>query len=153
MLAKRIKIIFIVSLSLCFAAVVCVLSIPRITSLLKTMEVGSQGQAPIKSLMVIIDKKQREELFDKLRGFAEKHGFEHELTDFNTNGENFQFWMARDDLRIIANNVPPDATRVPIRFYAIYPGYPVDERIVDELFIELIRLIGEIPNVTITEEK
>ncbi|HJS18301.1 MAG TPA: hypothetical protein VJ785_06120 [Anaerolineales bacterium] len=153
MLAKRMKLIVFVCLSLCFTAVICVLSIPRITSLLKMMQVGSQGQAAIKSLMVIIDKRQREELFDKLRGFAEKHGFEHELTDFNTNGENFQFWMARDDLRIIASNVPPDATRVPISFYAKYPGYPVDEKIVDDLFDELKNLIGEIPHVTITEDK
>lgn len=153
MLAKRTKLIVIVCLSLCFMAVACVLGFPRITSLLKMMEVGSEGQAPIKSLTLTIDKSQREELFDKLRSFAETHGFEYELTDFNTNGENFQFWMSRDDLRIIANNVPPNVTRVPIRFYAKYPGYPVDEKTIDKLFNEVKSLISEIPNVTITEEK
>ena len=153
MLGKRTKLIFLGCMSLCFVAMACVISIPRITSLLKMMKVGNEGQAPIKSLTLFIEKDQREALFDKLRGFAEKYGFQYELADFNTNGENFQFWMARDDLRIIASNVPPDATRVPIRFYAKYPGYPVDEKIVDELFNEVKSLISEIPNVTITEEK
>ena len=153
MLTQRTKLIVIVCLSLCFAAMACVLVFPRIISLLNMMEIGSKGQAPIIRITLIIDKSQREELFDKLRNFAEKHGFEYELTDFNTNGENFQFWISRDDLRIIASNVPPDATRVSVRFYAKYPGYPVDEKVVDELFNEVKSLISEIPNVTITEEK
>lgn len=63
------------------------------------------------------------------------------------------FWMSRDDIRIIAGDVPPDPTRVPVRFYAKHPGYPVDEETVDELFSDLKSFISEIPNVTITEEK
>ena len=153
MLNKQIKVIVIVCLSLCFALAACVLGVTRITSFLTVMEVGSQGQAPIRSITMIIDKAQREELFDELRGFAEKHKFQHELTDFNTNGENFQFWMARDDLRIIVGDVPPDPTLVDVDFYAKYPGYPVNEETVDELFDELKSLLSEIPNVTITEEK
>ena len=55
-------------------------------------------------------------------------------------------------MSIIANNVPPNPTRVPIRFYAKYPENPVDEKTVDELFSDLKSFISEIPNVTITEE-
>lgn len=117
------------------------------------IEVGGSGQAPIRSLTLTIDKSKREELFDQLRKFSEKHGFEYQLTDFNTKGENFQFWMSREDIFITASNVPPDPTMVFIDFYRKYPGYPVDEEVVDELLNDLKGFISEIPNVTITEEK
>jgi|SRR5688500_16904471 len=145
MSANRTKLIAAISLSILLCTFGCI-GIAEIT------QKGSEGQAPIRSLRLTINRSQREELFDQLREFAEKHGFEYELTDFNTNGENFQFWMSRDDMRIIANNVPPNPTRVPIRFYAKYPGSPVDEKTVDELFSDLKSFISEIPNVTITEE-
>jgi len=61
--------------------------------------------------------------------------------------------MSRDDIKIIASNIPPDPTRFPVRFYAKYPGSPVDEETVDDLLIDLKSFISEIPNVTITEEK
>ena len=153
MSTNRTKVFVIVSLSLCFGLILCFLGYTRIRSLFNLMEVGSKGQAPIRSLRITIDKSQRERLFDQFRKFADKHGFEYQISDFNTNGENFQFWMSRDDITIIANNVPPNPTRVPIRFYAKYPGYPVDEETVDELFSDLKSFISEIPNVTITEEK
>lgn len=153
MSTDRTKIIVIIGLSLCFGLLLCIFGYTRIRSLFNMMEVSGNGQAPIRSLRLTIDKSQREELFDQLRTFAEKHGFEYELTDFNTNGENFQFWMSRDDITIIANNVPPNPARVPIRFYAKYPGYPVDEETVDELLNDLKSFLGEIPKVTITEEK
>lgn len=63
----------------------------RIRSLFNRMESGSSGQAPLRSLRLTIDKSQREELFGQLRKFADKHGFEYQITDFNTDGENFQF--------------------------------------------------------------
>jgi len=100
MSANRTKLIAAISLSILLCIFGCI-GIAEIT------QKGSEGQAPIRSLRLTINRSQREELFDQLREFAEKHGFEYELTDFNTNGENFQFWMSRDDMRIIANNVPP----------------------------------------------
>jgi hypothetical protein len=105
----------------------------------------------VRSLTLTIDKSQREVLFDQLRNFSEKHGFEHELTDFNTNGERFQFWMSRDDIFITASDVPPDPSLVYIFFYD--PGSPVDEEVMDDLLSDMKNLINEIPSVTITEEK
>ncbi|HEX9838030.1 MAG TPA: hypothetical protein VGA72_01720, partial [Anaerolineales bacterium] len=133
MSTSRTKVIVIICLSLCFGVILCIFGYTRIRSLLDIMEVGSNSQAPIRSLRLTIDNSQRGELFDQLRKFAKKHGFEYELTDFNTNGENFQFEMSRDDISIIAGDVPPDATLVFIRFYAKYPGYPVDEETIDAL--------------------
>ena len=116
------------------------------------MDIGRDGQAPIRSFQLTLNKSQREDLFEQLRKFAEKHRFEYEFTDFNTNGRNFQFWMSRNDLRIIASNVPPDPTVVFVDFYAKYPGAPVDETVVNDLIKDLKSFISEIPNVTITEE-
>jgi hypothetical protein len=99
---------------------------------------------PIRILKLTIDKSQREELFDQLQKFADKHGFETQLTDFNTNGENFQFWMSKENIEIVANNAPPDPTLVSISFYAAYPGASVDEETVDELFNDLKSFISEI---------
>jgi len=113
---------------------------------------GGNSLAPVRSLTLTIDKGQREELFDRLQKFSEKHAFEFRLTDFNTNGERFQFWMSREDVYITASDVPPDPALVYIFFY-IYPGSSIDEESVDKLLIDLKSYIGEIPNVTITEEK
>ena len=152
MSTSRTKQIVIAGLFLCFGVMVCILGYTRIISLFKIMEVGGKGQAPERSLRVTIDKSQREQLFDQLSKFAEKHSFEHQITDFDKKGENFQYWMSRDDITIIASN-PFDPGKFNIRFYAKYPGYPVDEEIVDELLNDLKSFISEIPNVTISEEK
>jgi len=114
---------------------------------------GGNGLAPVRSLTLTIDKSQREELFDRLQKFADEHAFETQLTDFNTNGENFQFWMSREDIFITAGDVPPDPTLVYISFDWKHPGDPVDEEVVDDLLNDLKDIINEIPNVTITEEK
>lgn len=140
------KIVLIAGLSILF----CILGCTGFVMLMNKVEEGS-SQLPIRSLILTIDKSQREELFDQLRQFAEKHGFEFQLTDFNTNGENFQFWMSREDITITAANVPPDPKLVFIDFDRKYPGYPVDEEEVDQLLNDLKSFINEIPNVTITE--
>ena len=113
---------------------------------------GGNSVLPVKSLTLTIDRSQREDLFEQLRKFTEKHGFESRLTDFNTNGENFQFSMTRNDVTIIVGDIPPDQTLVKIRLYAKYPGYTVDESTIDELFTDLKVFLSEIPNVRIVEE-
>lgn len=107
---------------------------------------------PIRSLTLTIEKSQREELFDQLRKFADKHGFEHRVTDFNTNGEHFQFWMSGDDMFITASDVPPDPDLVDISLYGKNPGVSVDEEVVDDLVNDLKSFISEIPNATIVEQ-
>jgi len=51
MSAERTKQIVIAGLFLCFGVIVCILGYTRITSLFNMMEVGSNGQAPVRSLM------------------------------------------------------------------------------------------------------
>jgi hypothetical protein len=109
------------------------------------------GLAPIRTITLTLDKSQRETFFSQLQKFAENHGFETRLTDFNTKGESFQFWMSRKDVFITASDVPPDPTLVYVFFYK-YSGATIDEEIIDELLNELKSFINEVPNVMIMEE-
>jgi len=108
---------------------------------------------PVRRLRITIDESQREELFEQFQKFAEKHSFEIDITDFNTNGEHFQVWMSGDGIQIVADDDPGNSRSVSIDFYGKYPGSPVDEETVDELLNELKSFISEIPNVTISEKK
>lgn len=113
----------------------------------------SSSQAPIRTLRITIDKSQREELFDQFRKFSEKNGFEIQINDYGTGGESYLVWMSRDDITINASINRHDPNIVSIGIFAKYPGYPVNEGTVDDLLNDLKSFIGEIPNVTITEEK
>jgi hypothetical protein len=112
-------------------------------------------QLPIRSLTPTIDPKQREELFDQLHRFGDRHSFEFTFTDYGTNGKRFLVELLRKDINVLAVDIPDTSNMVSIRFYNHSFTNPVDEKTietVDELFTELQSLLGEIPNVTITEE-
>ncbi len=112
-------------------------------------------QLPIRSLTLTIDPQQREELFDQLHRFGDKHGFEFTLTDYGTNGKRFLVELLRKDINVLAVDIPDTSNMVVIGFYNHSFTNPVDEKTIetiDELFTELQSLLGEIPNVTITEE-
>lgn len=150
MINNRIKWIAIVFLSLCLGGTLILGCVSTINMFRKMSEDSSQ--APVRSLRIILHGNQRDELFDQFRIFAEKHNFEYEITDFDRQDENFQYWMSRDDITIIASNpFKPEEFR--IRFYRKYPGYPIDEKTIDDLLNELRSLISEIPNVTIFEDE
>ena len=154
MSAKRKKFIVIICLSLFFGVMLCVLGYTRMRSLFNMMEVSSNGQAPIRSLRITLDKSQREQLFDQLRKFADKHIFEIQIDEINAaSGMHFNVWMSRDDILIIASDVPKAPTKVRISFYDKNPSHPAHKETVNDLFSDLKSFISEIPSVTITEEK
>ena len=66
---------------------------------------NSRSLEPIRRFRLTIDKSQREELFAQFQKFAEKHKFEIDITDFNTNGEYFQVWMSGDGIQIVASDI------------------------------------------------
>ena len=68
MSASRTKLIASVFLSVLLCVFGCI-------SIAQIAEKGSEGQAPIRSLQIIIDVNRREELFDQLQKFAAKHSF------------------------------------------------------------------------------
>ena len=97
---------------------------------------------------------RREELFVQLQKFADKHIFEIQIDEINAaSGTHFNVWMSRDDILIIAGDVPKAPTKVGISFYDKDPSHPTHKETVDDLFSDLKSFISEIPNITITEEK
>lgn len=114
---------------------------------------GGNSLEPVRRLRVTIDAGQREELFAQFQKFAEENDFKIEITDYGNRGEHFQVWMVRDNIQIISQDASDDLRVFSVYFYGLYPGSPVDEEAIDELVTELKSFIGEIPNVTITEEK
>ena len=111
------------------------------------------AQPPMRTLIITIDVNRREELFTQLREFAEKHGFEILIREVKVHPDGIFIAMYRNNLKILANDVPKSPTKINLGFYDRYPALPASEEIVDELFRDLKASISEIPNVTITEEK
>jgi len=107
---------------------------------------------PVKRLRIRINQDQREAFFEKLRGFADKHTYEFVLSDYGTT-DDFLITIWADTLLITASPKPGSPETVTIFFSGIYPGSPINEEILSEFIIELKSIIGEIPNVTITEEE
>jgi hypothetical protein len=139
--AKRAKFLVIVSLG----TLLCVLGC-------NFLNIG-QGSSlmPVRSLTLTIEKSQREELFDQLRKFADKHSFKLVLTDYEKT-EHFLVEIWGENILISATDDPGSSRLVSIFFSGKYPGYPVDEETVDDLVIDLKSFISEIPNVTIVEQ-
>ena len=106
---------------------------------------------PIRRLRVKIEEGRREELFDQFKIFAEEHDFKIEITDYGNMGKHFQVWMVRDNIQIVAEDVPGDPSVYDVDFLGFYPGQPVDRETIAEMVIELMSYISEIPNVSITE--
>lgn len=116
----------------------------------------NQEQLPVRSLTMSIPKEQRQQLFDQFQIFADKHDYEMVISDFGTNGKNFQIWISGADVEVIAGDIPPDPTLVFVRFYDQTRSTPVAEETQDtimELALEIKSLVTEIPEVTILEER
>lgn len=99
-----------------------------------------------------IDESRREELFNQLRKFADKHDFEFHLDFYDPDEKIFLVAMYRDDLKILADHAPNDPTMISIDFYERDPANPTPKETVEDLFSDLKRFISEIPGVTITED-
>ena len=112
----------------------------------------SDSTMPTRMVDLKIDETQREFFFEQMQKFADEHDSRLVLTEYKMNNS-FSVEIWGDDTLITANDVPPDATLVYVFFYWINFGTPVDEDAIDDLLEELVSLIIEIPNVTITEEK
>jgi hypothetical protein len=110
------------------------------------------GRLPLRSFNVTIDTSQSQKLIEQLLKFADKNGFSYELSYYSPNGEDFSIWMERKDLEIITRS-PFTRGEFEIGFYNYDCVDPTLASEISSLVSDLEGLIGEIPNVTITEEK
>jgi hypothetical protein len=131
------------------AALLCIVGFICIIALVNK---NSDGQAPIRRIRIIIDVDRRGELFTQLRKFAEKHDFRILIRDVDVTPDGIFIEMNRDDLDILAGDVPNSPTKIDLRFYEADSMKDVPEETIDLLFNDLVSLINEIPNITISNE-
>lgn len=146
MLANRPKLIASVSLSILVCIFACI-------GLAQLAQKGSEGNPPIRRLQIIIDVNRREELFDQLQKFADKHSFRLLIREVEVIPEGIFIEMYRDDLQILAGSAASDPTMIDLGIYNRDSTHLAPEETVDELLNDLKSFLGEIPNVRITEEQ
>lgn len=113
-----------------------------------------RGHLPIRRLKIKVDMSQREVLFEQCRKFADKHQFQYDLSFYESSGgKNFQVWMRGYDIEIIVRDVPESSMDAVVNIYNTNPSLPAPSETVDELLNDLKIFLGEIPNITITEEQ
>ena len=107
-----------------------------------------------KSLRIKMDESQREEFFALMQKLADEHSFEFTLT-FSSDKTVFHFEIHGDGFHITGEPVLGSPKEIFITFFIDYHKVPTSTSLetVDELFDELKNLLGEIPNVTINEDK
>jgi len=109
----------------------------------------------LRRLSIIIDRNQREELFTQLRKFADKHSLEF-TSSFSSDKTVFLLEIYGDGFHITSQAVTGSPREINIDFYTDINNEsptPIAQGIADELLNDLKSFLGEIPNVTITEEK
>lgn len=106
-----------------------------------------------KSLTITIDENQREELFAQMRKLADEHSLEFQLS-LSSDKTLFHVEIHGEGFHITSEPVVGSPREISTVFFIDYHKVPTSTSLeeVDELFNELKILLGEIPNVTITEE-
>jgi hypothetical protein len=105
------------------------------------------GQQARKSVIITIDINRRQEFFDQLRKFAEKHGFAIQIDTLASSDEEFQIYMTRDDV-FISGATAFALEEYYIGFYDRDNVHFTPDAVFDDLASELERFVSEIPNTT-----
>jgi hypothetical protein len=107
-----------------------------------------------KSLRITMDESQREELFAQMRKLADEHSLEVRVS-LSSDKSVFHVEIHGEGFHITSDPVVGSPREILINFFIDYKKVPTPTSLeaVDELFNELKSLLGEIPNVTITEEE
>lgn len=130
----------------------CFLDIRRVVEI----ATDNRGYAPIQRLRVTMDPSHQEELFNQLQKFADKNNFKVIISDYSTSTATYQVELSRTDIIIRAIHNSHDLEIVSIGFYDRARATPVPEETldtIDDLVIDLVSYLEEIPDVTITEGK
>ena len=110
------------------------------------------SQKPRRSVDITINESQQEELFLKLRKFADKQAYAILIAPTALGPEGFIIQMWREDIKMIGAN-SYDPGKFQIGFYDTDRLYPATESELDDSVKELISILGEIQDVMIVEEK
>lgn len=104
------------------------------------------ADVPIRSITVTINTEQRENFFEQLRLFADKHAFAIRIAPTDPSNEHFISQMWREDIKIIAvNSFEPENYR--IAFYKNNVG-KVPKDVLSLLITELESFVSEVPGAT-----
>jgi hypothetical protein len=101
---------------------------------------------------ITIDISQREEFFDQLRKFADKHDFTILIDAQPSGDEDFLIYMTREDVEIIGDNAFTPG-EYGFGFYHADLLHPVSELAFDDLIGDLKSFISEVPDATFSIKK
>ena len=142
---KKLGRLMALSLGSLFCIVGCAVTI---TELRKLGEPNSQ--MPVKSLVLVVEQKHRENLYNQLKKYADKHGLEYAFADFGTDGEHVQVSMAGANIEIITNVYQESPNKFFANFYPRNIGDPPPDNI-DEWVGDFINFVKEVPDIEIVE--
>jgi hypothetical protein len=105
-----------------------------------------------RSVVITIDTSHRQEFFDQLRKFADKHDFKILIDTRSSGSEDFLIEMTREDIEISGANVFA-AGEYQLGFYHADLLHPAPESTFDDLISDLESFINEVPDTTFSVEK
>ena len=109
------------------------------------------NRPPLRRFSITIDPKQSQQLIQVLTMFANKNDFKYKIAYYGRTGEDFSFWMERKDLEVITTS-PFTRGEFNIGFYNHDCVHPTLDSDIENLVNDLKNYLGEIPDITITEE-
>jgi len=117
----------------------------------KTSE-NSSERLPRRSVNITIDTSQRQEFFDQLQKFADKHDFTITIDTRSSGNEDFLIAMYRKDVKIYGDNAFV-LGEYAFGFYDVYRQPPAPDSVLDDLVNDLKSFISEVPSATFSVEK
>lgn len=109
------------------------------------------AEKPILAFDVVIDVDQRENLFDQLRAFAEKHSFAIRIAPTTPNTDHYLGQLWREDIKLVMVN-PFEEGKYRIYFYKNDVD-TVSGEILDLLASDLQFFLSDVPDLVITNRQ
>jgi hypothetical protein len=140
----------IIRLCIFFGILLCILGCIGAKMMTKTPE-NSFERLPRRSVKITIETSQRQEFFDQLRKYADKHDFTILIDTRSSGNEDFLIAMYRKDIEISGDNAFY-LGEYDLFFYDIYRQPPAPDSVLDDLVNDLQSFISVIPGVLFSVE-
>ena len=112
--------------------------------------ISVNSQDARESIVVIIDRNQREMFFEQLERFAIGHNFKIHIGATTPTEQNYNIYLSRKDIDLFGSNALYPS-RYEIAIYDNDPADPATEEFINNLLNDLKKFLGEIPNIRIFE--